>query len=152
MRIRDWTAEITSPQKGFDIVNGARLWEQDFGVAGGTNAAPQMRKYMLEEANYLRSQLRLYVCVSDAAESRVFKVLSLIHISGTWPSSTCRGSVWAEALAARKIAAATIRTTVIFFKMISISGSTRKSARNLEQGKPARRPISPNQPRISIKL
>ena len=77
LRIRDWTAEITSPQKGFDIVNGARLWEQDFGVAGGTNAAPQMRKYMLEEANYLRSQLRLYVCVSDSAESRVFKVSAI---------------------------------------------------------------------------
>jgi hypothetical protein len=42
--------------------------------AGVTNQAPEVRRYTLVKANYLRTQLRLYVQVSDAAEARVFKV------------------------------------------------------------------------------
>src|SRR5258708_6709856 len=30
-RLRNWGREITSKPKHFDIVNGARLWEQEFG-------------------------------------------------------------------------------------------------------------------------
>jgi hypothetical protein len=77
LRLRDWTALVTSPAKEFDVINGARLWEQEFGVPTGANGAPEMRKYALEEANYLRSQLRLYARVSDAAESRVIKVSAI---------------------------------------------------------------------------
>ena len=36
-----------------------------------------MRKYSLVKANYLRSQLQLYVEVSDQPESQVFNVVSL---------------------------------------------------------------------------
>jgi hypothetical protein len=39
-----------------------------------TNQPPEVRKYTLEEANYLHSQLRMYVVVTDASESQVFKV------------------------------------------------------------------------------
>lgn len=77
VRIKEWNAEAASPGKEFDIINGAKLWSQDFGLptpAGVTNRAPEVRRYSLIEANYLRSQLRLYVQVSDESEARVFKV------------------------------------------------------------------------------
>jgi len=80
VRIKDWRAETASPPKNFDVITGARIWSQDFGVpapAGATNGAPEVRKYTLQKANYLREQLRLYVEVSDAAEARVIKVVSI---------------------------------------------------------------------------
>jgi len=77
LRIKDWAATVPSAPKFFDVINGAHLWAQDFGVPSGTNAAPEVRKYTLEQANYLRSQLRLYLQVSDAAEARVYKVVAM---------------------------------------------------------------------------
>jgi hypothetical protein len=80
LHIKAWSAEASSPAKEFDIISGAELWSQDFGVpvpAGVTNRAPEVRKYTLEEANYLRSQLRMYVMVSDTSKSRVFKVSAI---------------------------------------------------------------------------
>ena len=77
VRIKEWNAEVASPPKGFDVIHGAKLWSQDFGLpapAGMTNRVPDVRRYSLIEANYLRSQLRLYVQVSDESEARVFKV------------------------------------------------------------------------------
>jgi hypothetical protein len=77
VRIKDWSAEVSSPSCSFDVINGAKLWSQVFGMplpAGVTNRQPEVRKYTLEEANYLRSQLRMYVQVSDESGARVFKV------------------------------------------------------------------------------
>ena len=77
VRIKEWNAEVASPPKGFDVIHGAKLWSQDFGLpvpAGVTNQVPEVRRYSLIEANYLRSQLRLYVQVSDESEAHVFKV------------------------------------------------------------------------------
>ena len=80
VRIAEWKSEKTSPSISFDVITGARIWSQDFGVpppAGSTNLTPEVRKYTLQKANYLREQLRMYVEVSDAAESQVFKVISI---------------------------------------------------------------------------
>jgi len=80
VRIKEWHAAVTSPPKGFDVIHGAKLWSQDFGVpapAGVTNEAPEVRRYTLIEANYLRSELRLYAQVSDESEARVFKVSAI---------------------------------------------------------------------------
>ena len=77
LRIKDWSASVNSAPKTFDVVNGAKLWSQDFGVPGVTNSQPEVRKFTMEEANYLRLQLRLYVRVSDQSESQVFKVTTL---------------------------------------------------------------------------
>jgi len=76
LRIRDWTAQVPSPTKFFDVIGGAKIWSQDFGVpvVGGQ---PEVRRFTLEQANYLRSQLRLYVQVSDAPEARIYKVTAL---------------------------------------------------------------------------
>jgi hypothetical protein len=82
LRIKDWSVEVSSSAKPFDVIAGAKLWEQEFGVPAATNGAPEMRKpemrkYVLEQANYLQSQLRLYMQVSDATESRIYKVAAL---------------------------------------------------------------------------
>jgi hypothetical protein len=80
VRIKNWDAQMSSPGKGFDLIEGTRLWEQAFGVpTAGTNAtqAPEIRKYILQQANYLRSQIRLYVRLTDESESRVIRVLPI---------------------------------------------------------------------------
>lgn len=77
LRIKDWTAQVASLPQRFDVISGALLWSSDFGVPDGTNAAPEVRKYTLEKANYLKEQLRLYVQVSDGAVQRVYKVSAL---------------------------------------------------------------------------
>jgi hypothetical protein len=62
------------------VIDGAKLWSQTFGLpvpAGVTNRAPEVRKYTLEEANYLRSQLRMYVQVSDESETHIFKIRAI---------------------------------------------------------------------------
>ena len=80
VRIKDWDAEIPSPPRTFDVIDGAKLWSQTFGLpvpAGVTNRTPEIRKYTLEEANYLRSQLRMYVQVSDESETHIFKIRAI---------------------------------------------------------------------------
>lgn len=80
VRIKEWSVEVTSPGKYFDVINGAQLWTQTFGVpvpAGVTNRAPEVRRYSLVQANYLRAQLRLYVQLSDESFSRTYKVVSV---------------------------------------------------------------------------
>jgi hypothetical protein len=77
VRIKQWSLTINSAPKSFDIINGAELWSQDFGVMVATNTAPEPRKYTLTEANYLREQLRLYVQISSGAGDHVFKVAAL---------------------------------------------------------------------------
>jgi hypothetical protein len=80
VRIKDWSEAITSPALEFYVITGAKIWAQDFGIpvpAGVTNRMPEVRRYTLEKANYLRTQLRMYVQVSDPAEARVFKVVSI---------------------------------------------------------------------------
>ncbi len=77
--IPEWGRQISSDPKGFDVISGAKLWEQDFGVpkaAGDTNATPEMRHYALQEANYLRSRLMLYAQVTDDI-GKINKVLPI---------------------------------------------------------------------------
>ncbi len=80
LHIKDWNTEIPSLPQSFDVIDGAKLWSQSFGLpvpAGVSNAVPEVRKYTLEQANYLNSQLRMYVQVSDEAERRIFKVRAI---------------------------------------------------------------------------
>jgi len=77
VRIKEWALTVNSAPKRFDIINGAELWSQEFGVMVATNTAPEPRKYTLVEANYLREQLRLYVQVSSGDGAHVFKVAVL---------------------------------------------------------------------------
>lgn len=76
VRVKEWGQEFTSKPKGFDVLRGAALWWQDFGVPKPGNALPEMRRYALQQARYLR-QLKLYVRVTDAAETKVIRVFPL---------------------------------------------------------------------------
>jgi len=80
VRVKEWNQELASPPQSFDVIDGAKLWSQTFGLPapdGITNGLPEVRKYTLEEANYLRSQLRMYVQVSDDTEAQIYKVQAI---------------------------------------------------------------------------
>jgi hypothetical protein len=77
LRIKDWSSHMASMPKFFDIINGAMIWQQDFGVPVPDSPRPEARRYTLQKANYLREQLRLYVQVSDVTSARVYKVTPL---------------------------------------------------------------------------
>ncbi len=80
VRIRQWNEQAVSDAKGFDIIQGAKLWSRDFGVPplpGVTNRAPEMRRYTLEQANYLRRQIKIYLRLTDVTEAKVFKVFPI---------------------------------------------------------------------------
>ena len=80
VRIKDWNQEITSQPRNFDVIEGARLWEQDIGVPNSTNpanATPEVRKFVLQQANYLKAQLRLYLRLTDASGAKTFRVFPI---------------------------------------------------------------------------
>jgi hypothetical protein len=74
--IKDWNQQISSAPKAFDIIQGSKMWEQEVGLPlppGVTNQTPELRKYTLHQANYLRTRLMLYVQVSDA-NGKIYRV------------------------------------------------------------------------------
>ena len=80
IRLKQWESQLTTKAGAFDIINGAKLWSQDFGVpspGGEAPRPPEVRRYTLEQANYLRSQLRLYLRLTDEADGRALKVFPL---------------------------------------------------------------------------
>ena len=79
VQVAEWSAQLTSKPTNFDIIRGARLWTQEFGVpsSAATNEPPEVRRYTLQQANYLNSQIRLYLRLTDASEARVFKVFAI---------------------------------------------------------------------------
>lgn len=80
VRLKDWDSAVTAKPKGFEIINAAKIWSQDFGMpqpAGVTNRPPEVRRYTLEQANYLRGKLRLYFRLTDTSENQVFKVFPI---------------------------------------------------------------------------
>ena len=74
MRVKEWNLIVNGTPARFDIIHGAELWSQNFGVMAATNAPPESRKYTLLKANYLREQLRLYLQVSSGDGASIFKV------------------------------------------------------------------------------
>ncbi len=79
VKLPQWQNSLQTQAKGFDIMTGAKLWEQDFGVPGTARVAggqPEVRKFSLTQTIHLK-QLRLYLRLSDAAESKVFRVFPI---------------------------------------------------------------------------
>ena len=67
VHVKQWAQDITSPPKSFDVIEGAKMWEQEVGVPQTTaTGAPEVRKYILQQVNYIKGQLRLYLRVTDA--------------------------------------------------------------------------------------
>jgi len=80
VKIPAWDREIASSPKSLDIIRGAKLCEFEFGVPVSSevpNASPEVRKYLLEEANYLTGHLRLYMRLTDASGARTFRVFPI---------------------------------------------------------------------------
>jgi hypothetical protein len=77
MRIKEWGLTVNSSPVHLDVMNGAELWSQDFGMMMVSNTPPESRRYTLLKANYLREQLRLYAEVTSGDGSQVFKVTPL---------------------------------------------------------------------------
>jgi len=80
IQITEWGVQTTSKPTHFDVIRGTRLWSQEFGVPAPTDSTsqpPEVRRYTLQQANYLNSQIRLYLRLTDASEARVFKVFPI---------------------------------------------------------------------------
>jgi hypothetical protein len=81
VRIKEWGGQpVSSQPKSFNVVEGAKLWEQEFGVPTppeATNAIPEVRKYVLQQANFLKGKLRLYLRLTDASGTKVFRVVPI---------------------------------------------------------------------------
>ena len=78
VKIKEWDKVLITKPVPVEIVEGTKLWEQSLGVPQeqGSTQPPEVRKYTLQQANYLKSQLRLYLRVS-AADGRVLKMLNV---------------------------------------------------------------------------
>jgi hypothetical protein len=77
LKVKDWSTQPVSQPTEFDIVQGIKLWEQEFGVpqlSSTNNAQPEVRKYILLQATYIK-QIKLYLRLTDGSESEVLKVL-----------------------------------------------------------------------------
>ena len=94
VKIKQWDHVVASSPRSFDIIQGANLWETEFGVprpVGATNApsdSPEVRKYILQQANYLKSRIRLYLRITDrtgAKTIRVFPIGPLVSFSRPEP-------------------------------------------------------------------
>ncbi len=76
VKIPQWQQAVQSEPKGFDIITGTRLWEQEFGLPQTDTTAserPEVRKYSLLQTTH-PSQITLYFRLSDAADTRVFRI------------------------------------------------------------------------------
>src|SRR5262249_24598012 len=91
VKIKQWDHVVTSSPRSFNIIQGANMWETEFGVpraAGATNDTPEVRKYILQQANYLKGRIRLYLRLTDqtgARTIRVFPIGSLVSLSRPEP-------------------------------------------------------------------
>ena len=65
VHVQDLGRDFTSPPKAFDIIDGTKLWDQEIGVTNPTNNTTEIRRYILQQANYLKAQLELYLRVTD---------------------------------------------------------------------------------------
>ncbi len=86
VHVKEWNRDVSSPPKYFNVIEGTRLWEQEVGVpgsAGSSNAVPELRRYILQQANYLRQQVRLYLRITDnyGKTYRVFPVGGMVSFS-----------------------------------------------------------------------
>lgn len=80
VHIPGWEYDITSAPVHFYVIEGTRIWEQEVGLpALGSNGAPEVRKYVLQQANHLRGAPKLYLRITDESGLHLFK----LHIIGT---------------------------------------------------------------------
>jgi hypothetical protein len=78
INIKAWGREIASPPKPMDIIQGVSLWQQEFGVPkapGQPEGSPEIRRYILQQANYVKGPIRLYLRVTDVTGAKPLRVV-----------------------------------------------------------------------------
>lgn len=90
VHIKDWNRDVASRPKYFNVIEGAKFWEQEVGVpnpAGAGGGPPEVRKYILQQVNYLKGQLRLYLRVMDGYGKtlRVFPIGPMVSFGRPEP-------------------------------------------------------------------
>jgi hypothetical protein len=75
VKIPGWNEEVSSKPKTFEIVHGANLWEQLVGVPVAGGGAPEVRKYVLQQAHM--KHLMLYVRITDANENKTYRLMPI---------------------------------------------------------------------------
>jgi hypothetical protein len=76
VKIKNWSGSLVTKNVSFEIIEGTKLWEQEFGVPNSRiGNPPVVRKYTLQQANYLKEP-RLYLRIS-AADGTVLKVINV---------------------------------------------------------------------------
>lgn len=73
VKIPGWNQELPTRPKRFEVVRGAPLWEQVVGVPTENAVTPEVRKYVLQQAQSKR--LTLYVRVADESENVTYRLL-----------------------------------------------------------------------------
>lgn len=79
LKLPQWDQTVTSPPKSFDILNGTKLRELEFGVPprpGQSGGVPEIRRYVLQSAVY-QKQLKLYFRLTDAYAGKTFVVFPI---------------------------------------------------------------------------
>jgi hypothetical protein len=78
IRIPELKVNVDSPTASFDIMSGSKLWQQDFGVPrkDSSDQDLELRKYALVQTIH-QKQLKLYLRVSNAGETRVLRVFPI---------------------------------------------------------------------------
>ncbi|HXU75011.1 MAG TPA: hypothetical protein VN794_00510 [Methylomirabilota bacterium] len=75
IKIKNWDRQVISSPTAFNVIQGAKFWEQEFGVpASRTNGAPEVRHYVLQQANFARGRLRLYLRLTDETGAKTLRV------------------------------------------------------------------------------
>jgi hypothetical protein len=78
LTIPQWNMTLSTAPKPFEVINGTVLKTIPFGVPpapGDTDHPPEVRHYVLQQANYLKDNLSLYVRVTDENSNRTLKVV-----------------------------------------------------------------------------
>jgi hypothetical protein len=78
VKIPQWSKQVSSNAKSFEVIAGTRLQEIEFGVPleGNKTGSPEMRRYILQQAIY-QKHMRLYVRITDVTGANTFKLFSL---------------------------------------------------------------------------
>ena len=74
LKIPQWDKEVSSKPVNVEVVRGARMWQQEFGLPAKEGSLPEVRKYALEQAQF-RKEVNLYVRITDVSENKTFRVL-----------------------------------------------------------------------------
>ena len=77
--IQEWHQTLTSTPVSFDVINGTKLWERAFGLPNSAlpDGSPEVRKYLLQQANHFRTQIKLYARITDASEAHTLAVVPI---------------------------------------------------------------------------